>query len=67
MPDRLFRNDGNGSFNDVTAAAGIDRHFGPGLGIVCQDFNGDGWTDVYVTNDTRRNLLWDQPPRRNVC
>ncbi len=58
VPDRLFRNDGNGSFNDVTAAAGIDRHFGPGLGIVCQDFNGDGWTDVYVTNDTRRNLLW---------
>ena len=56
--DRLFRNDGNGRFTDVTAAAGLDVAFGPGLGVTCADFNGDGWQDIYVANDGEDNQLW---------
>jgi hypothetical protein len=55
---RLFRNDGGGRFSDVTAAAGIDKAYGPGLGITCADVNRDGWIDLYVANDTAANLLW---------
>lgn len=58
VPDRLFRNDGNGRFTDVTSEAGIAPHFGPGLGVSCDDFNGDGWIDIYVANDGAANLLW---------
>ena len=31
---------------------------GPGLGVVCADFNSDGWIDIYVANDGAANLLW---------
>ncbi len=55
---RLFRNLGNGKFLDVTERAGIGSAYGPGLGVVCGDFNGDGWPDIYVANDTAANLLW---------
>jgi hypothetical protein len=55
---KLFRNEGSGKFKDVTAAAGVDRASGPGLGVTCADVNGDGWIDIYVANDTAANLLW---------
>ena len=55
--DRLFRNRGNGTFEDITEAAGIDRD-GPGLGVVTGDFDGDGWMDLYVANDQAPNHLW---------
>jgi hypothetical protein len=55
---RLFRNLGNGTFQDVTQSAGIAAAGGPGLGVVCADFNGDGWPDIYVANDGAPNLLW---------
>jgi hypothetical protein len=42
----------------VTAAAGLDKEFGHGLGIVTADFNNDGWIDVYVANDGDHNQLW---------
>ena len=58
LPDRLFRNRGEGIFEDVSSSAGIDREFGAGLGIVTADFNGDGWTDIYVANDGDPNQLW---------
>lgn len=58
VPDRLFRNEGNGKFTDVTQTAGIGAAFGPGLGVICADFNGDGLTDIYVANDGAANLLW---------
>ena len=56
-PDSLYRNNGDGTFTDVTRAVGIN---GPrsGLGVVCADFTGDGWVDIYVGNDTQANQLW---------
>jgi len=58
QPDRLYRNLGNLRFVDVTAAALAGARFGPALGVVSADFNNDGWTDVYVANDGKENLLW---------
>lgn len=45
----LYRNLGNGRFVDVTASAGVGD-LGYGMGCACGDFDGDGWTDIYVTN-----------------
>ena len=56
--NRLFHNKGNGIFEDVTAAARVDKEFGHGLGIVTADFNNDGWIDIYVANDGDPNQLW---------
>jgi len=58
LPDRLYRNLGDGRFADRTAAAGVDQAFGNGLGVVAADFNRDGWVDVYVANDKTPNQLW---------
>jgi enediyne biosynthesis protein E4 len=58
VPDRLFRNNGDGTFTDVTERAGISRAFGPGLGVVGADFNGNGRADIFVANDGAANQLW---------
>jgi hypothetical protein len=57
-PDRLYRNQGDGTFRDVTAAAQVAREYGPALGVVAADLDGDGWPDLYVANDMQENLLW---------
>lgn len=50
--DKLFHNDGNGHFTDVSAKAGIfGSEIGLGLGVGVSDLNGDGWPDIYVSND----------------
>lgn len=52
--DRLYRNNGDGSFTDVTIEAGITIE-GFGLGIAVADINQDGWLDIYVSNDYMPN------------
>jgi hypothetical protein len=56
--DSLFRNRGDGTFEDVSAGAGITRAFGGALGVIAADFNGDRWPDIYVANDGVANQLW---------
>jgi hypothetical protein len=58
QPGRLYHNNRNGTFSDVTASAGVGREFGPALGVSTADFNGDGWIDIYVANDGAPNQLW---------
>ena len=58
VPDRLYRNRGDGTFADVTLEALRGGDFGPALGVVVADVNGDGWTDFYVANDGEPNQLW---------
>lgn len=58
QPDRLYHNNRNGTFTDVSSKALLGGTFGPALGVATADFNNDGWIDIYVTNDTKPNLLW---------
>jgi len=56
--DVLYRNNGDGTFSDVTESAGIWKAFGNGLGLSIGDFDSDGRPDLYVTNDGNPNQLW---------
>ena len=58
QPDRLFRNQGDGTFADVTLEAGLGREYGPGLGASAADYDNDGWPDLFVANDQQENQLW---------
>lgn len=58
VPGSLFRNRGNGSFENISSSSGIAKVYGAGLGVVTADFNGDGWMDIYVANDGDPNQLW---------
>jgi hypothetical protein len=58
VADRLFRNNGNGTFTDVSRQAGIANPAGKGLGVVFCDFDRDADTDIYVANDLVRNFLY---------
>jgi hypothetical protein len=62
-PTRLFRNRGINdkgivSFEDVSVSSGLVKVPGPGLGVLCTDFDGDGWQDIFVANDGKPNRLW---------
>ncbi len=54
----LFRNRGDGTFEDVTLESGIGSARGNGLGVACADFDGDGRVDFFVANDGTPNHLW---------
>jgi hypothetical protein len=56
-PDTLYRNEGDGTFTDVSVAAGVAQYAEWGMGMVCGDFDRDGDTDIFVCNDSTRNLL----------
>ena len=56
--DTLYRNNGDGTFTDVTKTAGIYNTTGKGLGVVWADYNNDGAADIYVANDSTENLFY---------
>ena len=58
-PDAFYRNGGDGTFEDVTAAAGLmEEHPRYGLGVAVGDFDNDGWPDLYVANDSTPSYLY---------
>jgi len=57
--DAFYRNDGSGTFTDVTAAAGLlEEHPRYGLGVATGDYDNDGWPDIYVANDSTPSYLY---------
>jgi len=54
----LYHNRGNGSFENVTARAGLDKSPGKTLGVALLDYDDDGWMDLFVANDTEPNQLY---------
>ena len=51
LPNTLYRNNGDGTFTDVSAQTGIAEHVGRGMGVAIADYDGDGFTDIFVAND----------------
>jgi hypothetical protein len=60
LPDVLYRNQGDGTFRDVSAEAGIGARAGKGLGLGLGDLDGDGRVDAFVANDGEANFAWLQ-------
>lgn len=58
LPNRLYRNRGDGTFEDVSAKTGLLSHVGKGMSVAFADFDRDGRTDVFVTNDAVPNFLF---------
>jgi hypothetical protein len=58
LPSKLYRNRGDGTFEDVTQKAGIAKFAGRGMSVAFADYDNDGWPDVFVTNDNMPNFLF---------
>ena len=58
LPDRFYRNRGDATFEDATAAAELAVEPGKAMGVIVVDLDDDGWLDVYVANDTTPNHLF---------
>lgn len=58
LPCTLYRNRRDGTFEDVTAPSGVGKHIGRGMSLAFADYDGDGFTDVFVTNDNQGNFLF---------
>jgi len=58
QPSVLYRNEGDGTFTDASAPAGIAALEGKGMGVVAADLDDDGWVDVFQTNDSFPNFLF---------
>ncbi|HEX3893227.1 MAG TPA: CRTAC1 family protein [Terracidiphilus sp.] len=56
--NRLFHNNCDGTFTDVTDKSGIGAYIGRTMGVTSADFDGDGWDDIYVANDRTENFLF---------
>jgi len=57
--DSLYHNNGDGTFTDVSKKAGVsdvDGYYG--MGVICSDFDEDGWVDIFVANDSTPNFLY---------
>ena len=57
--DTLYRNNGDGTFTDVSKSAGVADQASWGMGMVCGDYDNDGDTDIYVANDGAGNFLFE--------
>lgn len=57
-PNQLYRNRGDGTFEDVSAKSGIGAHRGRGMGIAFSDYDRDGYMDAFITNDNLPNFLF---------
>ncbi len=57
-PDFLYHNNGDGTFENVSAAMGIADIDGRAMGVGSADYDADGWVDIYVANDHTHNYLW---------
>ncbi len=58
LPSTLYRNNGDGTFTDVSDETGISKKLGKGMGIGFNDYDGDGFTDIFVANDNMPNALF---------
>jgi hypothetical protein len=58
LPNTLYRNNGDGTFTDVSEETGIAKYFGKGMGVAIADYDGDGFMDIFVANDNRPNFLF---------
>ncbi|HEX5421908.1 MAG TPA: CRTAC1 family protein [Candidatus Acidoferrales bacterium] len=58
QPPTLYRNNGDGTFTDVSKVSGIGSKPGNGLGVVTFDYDGDGWQDILIANDSMANFLF---------
>ena len=58
LPNQLFRNDGDGTFTDVSSQSGMAKHIGKGMGVAVADYDNDGFVDIFVANDTLPNFLF---------
>jgi hypothetical protein len=56
-PEILYRNNGDGTFTDVTESSHLSQLVGKGMGVAFADYDGDGFTDVFISNDTLQNYL----------
>ena len=57
LPNILYRNNGDGTFTDVSVASHLSQFVGKGMGVAFADADGDGFTDIFVSNDTFPNFL----------
>lgn len=55
---KLYHNNGDGTFTDVTEKAGLGNTDGKSLAVVLADLDGDGWPDIFIANDAQRNFLY---------
>jgi enediyne biosynthesis protein E4 len=58
LPSTLYRNNGDGTFTDVSDETGISKRLGKGMGVAFNDYDGDGFTDIFVANDNMPNSLF---------
>jgi enediyne biosynthesis protein E4 len=63
LPNALFRNNGDGTFRDVSAESGIGKSLGKGMGVAIADYDNDGWMDILVVNDKWPNTLYHNKGR----